>query len=59
MAESFLKCRHMTMPCWTQPLCVLINTVPEKKEQVIGRSKDGLSTKIHARTDALGNPTGF
>jgi len=24
-----------------------------------GRSKGGLSTKIHARTDALGNPTGF
>ncbi|SPJ22186.1 Transposase DDE domain protein [Prolinoborus fasciculus] len=32
---------------------------PEKKEQAIGRSKGGLSTKIHARTDALGNPTGF
>ncbi len=31
----------------------------EKKEQAIGRSKGGLSTKIHARTDALGNPTGF
>ncbi|WP_373688263.1 IS5 family transposase [Acinetobacter sp. YH12209] len=27
--------------------------------QAIGRSKGGLSTKIHARTDALGNPTGF
>ena len=31
----------------------------EKKEQAIGRSKGGLSTKIHTRTDALGNPTGF
>ncbi len=31
----------------------------EKKDQAIGRSKGGLSTKIHARTDALGNPTGF
>ena len=30
-----------------------------KKNQAIGRSKGGLSTKIHARTDALGNPTGF
>ena len=29
------------------------------KNQAIGRSKGGLSTKIHARTDALGNPTGF
>ena len=38
---------------------MLINTVPEKKDQAIGRSKGGLSTKIHARTDALGNPTGF
>lgn len=28
-------------------------------DQAIGRSKGGLSTKIHARTDALGNPTGF
>jgi transposase len=27
--------------------------------QAIGRSKGGLSTKIHATTDALGNPTGF
>lgn len=40
-------------------MCSLINTVPEKKDQAIGRSKGGLSTKIHARTDALGNPTGF
>ncbi len=30
-----------------------------KKDQAIGRSKGGLSTKVHARTDALGNPTGF
>ncbi|WP_373683607.1 IS5 family transposase [Acinetobacter sp. YH12254] len=29
------------------------------ENQAIGRSKGGLSTKIHARTDALGNPTGF
>jgi transposase len=25
----------------------------------MGRSKGGLSTKIHATVDALGNPTGF
>ncbi|MBE0446458.1 transposase, partial [Psychrobacter sp. FME5] len=25
----------------------------------MGRSKGGLTTKIHTRTDALGNPTGF
>ncbi len=27
--------------------------------QAIGRSKGGLSTKIHAQCDALGNPTNF
>lgn len=27
--------------------------------EAIGRSKGGLSTKIHALTDALGNPIGF
>jgi transposase len=33
----------------------------KKKDQdeAIGRSKGGLSTKIHATVDALGNPTGF
>jgi len=28
-------------------------------DQAIGRSKGGLSTKIHTTCDALGNPTGF
>ena len=28
-------------------------------DQAIGRSKGGLTTKIHATCDALGNPTGF
>ena len=28
-------------------------------QQSIGRSRGGLSTKIHATVDALGNPTGF
>ena len=28
-------------------------------DQAIGRSKGGLSTKIHTSCDALGNPTGF
>ena len=28
-------------------------------DQAIGRSKGGLSTKIHAVVDALGNPTAF
>ena len=29
------------------------------QDQAIGRSKGGLSTKIHAMVDALGNPTAF
>lgn len=29
------------------------------KDQAIGRSAGGLSTKIHAKCDALGNPTAF
>jgi transposase len=28
-------------------------------DEAIGRSRGGLSTKIHATVDALGNPTGF
>ncbi|HAC64930.1 MAG TPA: IS5 family transposase [Cyanothece sp. UBA12306] len=31
----------------------------DKNEEAIGGSKGGLSTKIHATVDALGNPTGF
>lgn len=31
----------------------------EINDQAIGRSKGGLSTKINATCDALGNPTGF
>jgi transposase len=30
-----------------------------KETECIGRSTGGLTTKIHARCDALGNPTGF
>ena len=30
-----------------------------QKTECIGRSKGGLSTKIHATCDPLGNPTGF
>ena len=34
---------------------------PQKlgEDQAIGRSKGGLTTKIHATVDALGNPVGF
>jgi transposase len=44
---------------------VRISTVPAPKkadageDQAIGRSRGGLSTKIHALVDALGNPVGF
>jgi transposase len=41
---------------------VLISTALEpvkKGDQSIGRSKGGLSPKIHATVDALGNPPGF
>ncbi len=31
----------------------------DRETECIGRSKGGLTTKIHARGDALGNPTGF
>ena len=31
----------------------------ERAAEAIGRSKGGLTTKIHATVDALGNPTGF
>ena len=31
----------------------------DREQEAIGRSKGGLTTKIHATTDALGTPTGF
>lgn len=33
--------------------------VKKKQDEAIGRSRGGLSTKIHATVDALGNPTGL
>lgn len=47
-----------------QQLSVHTNTVRGQKkgeanDEAIGRSKGGLSTKIHATTDALGNPLSF
>ena len=33
--------------------------VEKDQDEAIGRSKRGLSTKIHATVDALGNPTWF
>src|SRR5487761_2574753 len=47
-----------------QQLCALISIVLVLKKvprtgENIGRSAGGLSTKIHALCDALGNPTAF
>lgn len=46
-----------------QRLYALINIAQALKknelDQAIGRSQGGLTTKIHATCDALGNPTGF
>jgi len=33
--------------------------IKQKGDQSIGRNKGGLSPKIHATVDALGNSTGF
>ena len=54
----------MTMPCSTARSSARISTAPGPQksgagDEAIGRSKGGLTTKIHARVDALGNPTGF
>ena len=41
------------------PSYALINTAPVRKKngaQAIGRSRGGLTTKVHALVDALGNP---
>src|SRR5215470_12263983 len=47
----------------TAPSCGLINTAPalskKVEDQALGRSRGGLSTKIHALVDALGNPLRF
>ena len=44
-------------------MCAPISIAPAPKkdgqDQAIGRSRGGLSTKIHALVDALGNPTDF
>jgi hypothetical protein len=44
-------------------LCAPISTAPAPKkageDQAIGRSRGGLSTKIHTLADALGNPLGI
>ena len=47
----------------TARLCGLIGILLGQKstrdQECIGRSRGGLSTKIHATCDALGNPTSF
>jgi hypothetical protein len=44
----------------TAPSFVRISTAPgrlkKNQDEAIGRSKDGVNTKIHATVNALGNP---
>ena len=55
--------RIINTRCSTAPLSGRISTAPvrQKKsdEQAIGRSRGGLSTKINALVDAIGNPLAF
>lgn len=62
------SCISLAMPttsmrCSTAPSCGRISTalvLPKKHDdQAIGRSRGGLTTKIHALVDALGNPLAF
>ena len=50
-------------PSSTAPSCGPTSTAPahpkKDDDHAIGRSKGGLSTKIHALVDALGNPLSF
>jgi transposase len=41
------------------PISIVQGTKKAGEDQAIGRSRGGLSTKIHALVDALGNPIGF
>jgi len=60
MAESFWSAVTWQWQCHAGlNHCACSSTQCRKKDQAIGRSKGGLSTKIHVRTDTLGNPTGF
>jgi transposase len=51
------------MRCSTAPSCGRTSTAPappkKHEDQAIGRSRGGLSSKIHALVDALGNPLRF
>src|SRR5215831_15221847 len=49
-------------PCSTAQSCgrtSIASALPKKDDQAIGKSRGGLSTKIHALVDALGNPLAF
>lgn len=41
------------------PTSTVLGRAKRGESQAIGRSKGGLSTKIHTAVDALGNPIGF
>src|SRR5215210_146476 len=57
------RCRHRVRDD-RQPHCARSSALSRRPQkaglgQAIGRSKGGLTTKIHALVDALGNPVGF
>ena len=47
------------MPLSYAPINTALVQKGDPDTQAIGRSRRGLSTKIHATADALGNPTAF
>ena len=57
------RCRQRICHDRRHRSCAPISTAPAHKkdggDEAIGRSRGGLTTKIHALVDALGNPTGF
>ena len=50
---------ELTPPSYVPTSTALVQKGGGLDKQAIGRSRGGLSTKIHTTVDALGNPTGF
>ena len=56
------RARHITSSTTTSgagPTSIVLAPKKSGEDQAIGRSRGGLTTKIHALVDALGNPVGF
>ncbi len=54
-----MNTRWSTVTIGTRPSAQCRRPKKAGEDQAIGRSRGGLSTKIHALVDALGNPIGF